>query len=84
MTITLFGKPKKEKRRGLKNDVGFDRLYDWRNYQTMEKKQETYENIGGPKKMKCPECKSIKTWKNGLDNNRQRFQCVDCRYVWTE
>jgi hypothetical protein len=47
MTITLFGKPKKEKRRGLKNDVGFDRLYDCPNYQTMEKKQDTYENIGG-------------------------------------
>jgi transposase len=33
--------------------------------------------------IKCPRCKSIKNFKNGIVKNRQRYHCKECGYNYT-
>ena len=40
-------------------------------------RDETYKNLV------CPKCKSTNVKKNGTKNEKQRYRCNDCHYVFT-
>ncbi len=33
--------------------------------------------------LNCPRCSSVSRVKSGMMNNRQRYKCKDCRYLYT-